>query len=239
MQRYFAKVMNRQVVLDEGDQYHLLKVMRARVGDEVEIVAEGRVYLSQVKCLKPLQIETLHVIKENNELKNDVVLIVSLLKGEKLDLVLQKATELGVEEIVLLQSERSIAKIRGLDKDYKLERFGRIVKEAAEQSKRTRIPLVYRVIKMHDLPEVEADIRLIAYEGAQGSSASFLKAIKKATPGQRISILIGPEGGFSPEEVNEATEYGYQIVSLGRRILRAETASFYAMSVLASYLERK
>lgn len=239
MQRYFAKVMNRQVVLDEGDQYHLLKVMRARVGDEVEIVSEGRVYLSQVKCLKPLQIETLHVIKENNELKNDVVLIVSLLKGEKLDLVLQKATELGVEEIVLLQSERSIAKIRGLDKDYKLERFGRIVKEAAEQSKRTRIPLVYRVIKMHDLPEVEADIRLIAYEGAQGSSASFLKAIKKATPGQRISILIGPEGGFSPEEVNEATEYGYQIVSLGRRILRAETASFYAMSVLASYLERK
>lgn len=239
MQRYFAKVMNRQVVLDEGDQYHLLKVMRARVGDEVEIVAEGRVYLSQVKCLKPLQIETLHVIKENNELKNDVVLIVSLLKGEKLDLVLQKATELGVEEIVLLQSERSIAKIRGLDKDYKLERFSRIVKEAAEQSKRTRIPLVYRVIKMHDLPEVEADICLIAYEGAQGSSASFLKAIKKATPGQRISILIGPEGGFSPEEVNEATEYGYQIVSLGRRILRAETASFYAMSVLASYLERK
>lgn len=239
MQRYFAKVMNRQVVLDEGDQYHLLKVMRARVGDEVEIVSEGRVYLSQVKCLKPLQIETLHVIKENNELKNDVVLIVSLLKGEKLDLVLQKATELGVEEIVLLQSERSIAKIRGLDKDYKLERFSRIVKEAAEQSKRTRIPLVYRVIKMHDLPEVEADIRLIAYEGAQGSSASFLKAIKKATPGQRISILIGPEGGFSPEEVNEATEYGYQIVSLGRRILRAETASFYAMSVLASYLERK
>ncbi len=239
MQRYFGRIVDKHAVLDEGDQYHLVKVMRARQGDQIEVVNEGKLFLCTISSLKPLNIVTTAQIKENNELKNDVVLIASLLKGDKMDLVLQKATELGAEEIVLLQSERSIAKIRNLDRDFKLERFNRIVKEAAEQSKRTRLPLLYRVIKFNELPEVEADIKLMAYEGEQGSSASFLNALKEIKPGQRIAILIGPEGGFSFDEVSEAKDYGYKTVSLGRRILRAETASFYALSVLASHLERK
>ena len=239
MQRYFGRIVDKQVILDDGDQYHIVKVMRAKVGDEVEVVCEGKLFLAAISSIKPLKITTIAQIKENNELKNDVVLIASLLKGDKLDLVLQKATELGVEEIVLLQSERSIAKIRNLDRDFKLQRFNRIVKEAAEQSKRTRLPLLYRIIKIDELPEIEADIKLMAYEGEQGSTSSFLSAIKGVKPGQRIAVLIGPEGGFSQDEVNEAVEYGYNTVSLGRRILRAETASFYALSVLAAHLERK
>ena len=239
MQRYFGRIIDKQVILDEGDQYHLVKVMRARQGDQVEVVCEGKLFLCSISSIKPLKIATVCQIKENNELKNDVVLIASLLKGDKLDLVLQKATELGVEEIVLLQSERSIAKIRNLDRSFKLERFNRIVKEAAEQSKRTRLPLLYRVIHLEELPEINADVKLMAYEGEQGNTSSFLSAIKSVKPGQRVAILIGPEGGFSPDEVNEAIEYGYKTVSLGRRILRAETASFYALSVLAANLERK
>ena len=239
MQRYFGRIVEKQVILDESDQYHLVKVMRAKVGEQVEVVCEGKLFLAAVASVKPLKITTIAQIKENNELKNDVVLIASLLKGDKLDLVLQKATELGVEEIVLLQSERSIAKIRNLDKDFKLERFNRIVKEAAEQSKRTRLPLLYRIIKMDQLPEIDADVKLMAYEGEQGATSSFLSAVKSVKSGQRIAVLIGPEGGFSIDEVNEAKEYGYQTVSLGRRILRAETASFYALSVLAAHLERK
>lgn len=239
MQRYFGRIVSKSVILDEGDQYHLVKVMRVRENDQIEVVCEGKLFLCQVNSIKPLKISTVCQIKENNELKNDVVLIASLLKGEKLDLVLQKATELGVEEIVLLQSERSIAKIHNLDRSFKLERFNRIVKEAAEQSKRTRLPLLYRVIKFDQLPEIEADVKLMAYEGRQGNTSSFLSAVKAVKPGQRIAVLIGPEGGFSIDEVNEAVEYGYQTVSLGRRILRAETASFYALSVLAAHLERK
>lgn len=239
MQRYFGKIIDKAVILTESDQYHLVKVMRAREKDEIEVVFEGKVFLCEVETVKPLKIKRIAQIKENNELKNDVVLICSLLKGDKLDLVIQKATELGVEEIVLLQSERSIAKIRNLDRSFKLERFNRIVKEAAEQSKRTRLPLLYRVIKMDQLPEIEADVKLIAYEGEKGNTSSFLKAVKGITAGQRVAIIIGPEGGFSVDEVNEAIEYGYQTVSLGRRILRAETASFYTLSVLAAYLERK
>ena len=239
MQRYFGRIIDKQVILDEGDQYHLVKVMRARQGDQVEVVCEGKLFLCSISSIKSLKIATVCQIKENNELKNDVVLIASLLKGDKLDLVLQKATELGVEEIVLLQSERSIAKIRNLDRSFKLERFNRIVKEAAEQSKRTRLPLLYRVIHIDELPEINADVKLMAYEGEQGNTSSFLSAVKSVKPGQRVAILIGPEGGFSPDEVNEAIEYGYKTVSLGRRILRAETASFYALSVLAAHLERK
>ena len=239
MQRYFGRIIDKQVILDEGDQYHLVKVMRARSGDSIEVVCEGKLFLATVSSVKPLKIAVMSQIKENNELKNDVVLIASLLKGDKLDLVLQKATELGVEEIVLLQSERTIAKIRNLDRDFKLQRYNKIVKEAAEQSKRTRLPLLYRVIRMRDLPDILADIKLMAYEGEQGSSSSFLNAIKTVKPGQRVAILIGPEGGFSQNEVDEAKDYGYKTVSLGRRILRAETASFYALSVLAAHLERK
>ena len=239
MQRYFGKIIQKEVILDEGDQYHLVKVMRARKGDQIEVVYEGRVYLAEVTSVKPLKIDKLAQIKENNELKNDVVLICSLLKGEKLDLVIQKATELGVEEIVLLQSERSIVKIRNIDRYVKLQRLNRIVKEAAEQSKRTRLPLLYRVIKMDQLFEVEADVLLMAYEGEAGNTSSFLSAVKSVKPGERVAILIGPEGGFSVDEVNQAKEYGYKTVSLGKRILRAETASFYALSVLAAHLERK
>ena len=239
MQRYFGRIIDKEVVLSEGDQYHLVKVMRVREGEQIEVVCEGKLFLCNVVSVKPLIIQTLAQIKENNELKNDVVLIASLLKGDKLDLVIQKATELGVEEIVLLQSERSIAKIRNLDRDFKIDRFNRIVKEAAEQSKRTRLPLLYRIIKFDEIPEIEADVKLMAYEGEQGNTSSLLSAVKTVKSGQRVAILIGPEGGFSVDEVNEAKEYGYKTVSLGRRILRAETASFYALSVLAAHLERK
>lgn len=239
MQRYFGRVYKKQVCLDEQDQFHVVKVMRCRVNDRIEVVSEGKVYVSEIKNIKPLEIEVVEELEENNELKNDVVLIVSLLKGDHMDLVIQKATELGVEEIVLLQSERTIAKIRQVEKEYKLERYRKIVKEAAEQSKRTRLPLIYQVIKMDDLGDIRADIKLIAYEGEKGCTNSFNSMLAKVRKHERIAIMIGPEGGFSPLEVDIAQEHGYHKVSLGNRILRAETAAIYALSVIANQLEKK
>jgi len=239
MQRYFGKIMNDQVLLEDTDQFHLVKVMRVRAGEQIEVVADDKLFICDVKSVKPLSIEVNHQAKENNELRNDIILIVSLIKGEKLDFVIQKATELGVEEIVLLQTERSVVKIRAFDKDYKVERFNRIIKEAAEQSKRTRLPLMYRILNFDELHEIEADVKLIAYEGEQGDTSSLFTAMKQIDDDSKIAVLIGPEGGFSKNEVREANERGFQNVSLGRRILRAETASLYTMSVLASYLERK
>lgn len=239
MQRYFAKVYERDVVLTKDDVFHLTKVMRAKVGDQIEIVADDKVYLCEVKSLKPLQIRTKREIKEDHELKSHVVLVMALLKGDHTDLVVQKATELGVDEIVFLQSERTIVKIKQSDKEYKLERFHRIAKEAAEQSKRSVIPNIYRIINLDGLKEIKAEVKLIAYEGMQGTADSFNKKIAKLKPGQRVAIVIGPEGGFSSGEIDAANYYGFKKVSLGKRILRAETAAIYALSVISNMLEQK
>jgi len=239
MQRYFGRIYNKQVCLDDQDKFHIVKVMRCRENDRIEVVSEDKVYICEIKSIKPLTIDVVDEIDENNELKNDVVLICSLIKGDHMDLVIQKATELGVEEIVLLRSERCVAKIRPLEQEYKLERYRKIVKEAAEQSKRTKLPLIYQVINMDEIGDIRADIKFIAYEGDKGLTTSFNAMLNRVKPHERIAVLIGPEGGFSPKEVDIAEEHGFHRISLGKRILRAETAAFYALSVIANQLEKK
>ena len=239
MQRYFGRVLSTQVVLSEDDVFHLTRVMRAKKGEQIEVVADGLVYLAEVKSLRPLQIDVVKKIRENNELPNQVTLIASLIKGEKMDFVLQKATELGVSEIVLLQTERTVVKFKRDDKQVKLQRFNRILKEAAEQSKRSKIPALYRIIDLEHLKDVDAKVKMIAYEGMEGTTTYFNKIVNSIKPGQKVAIIIGPEGGFTEHEVEVAEKFGYKRVGLGRRILRAETASIYALSVIANFLESK
>ena len=239
MQRYFGRIVGREAVLKEDDVFHLTRVMRAKVGEQIEVVNDDVVYLCQISRFKPLTIDVIRRLRENNELPNRIILIASLLKGEKMDLVLQKATELGVDEIVLLETSRTVVKFKKDDRDVKLERFNKILKEAAEQSKRTKIPAIYRLRDISHLKDIDADIKLIAYEEMEGPTTGFLKIVENIKPKQKIAIVIGPEGGFSNKEVYAATECGYRKVSLGRRILRAETASLYALSVIANQLEKK
>ena len=239
MQRYFGHIVGREVVLKEDDVFHLTRVMRAKVGEQIEVVEDGVVYLCQISRFRPLTIDVIRKLRENNELPNRIILVASLLKGEKMDLVLQKATELGVDEVVLLETSRTVVKFKKDDREVKLERFNRILKEAAEQSKRNMIPHLYRIIDFNRLHDVEADIKMVAYEAEAGSTNSFNKIVESIKPGQSVSILIGPEGGFSEHEVMLATKQGYRKVSLGKRILRAETATFYALSVIANQLEKK
>lgn len=239
MQRYFGRKLNNDILLEDDDIYHLLKVMRARKGEQIEVVADEKVYLCELTSVKPVSIIAKRQLKENNELPNYVILVVSLLKGDKIDYVLQKATELGVSEIVFLNSERVIVKIKNQQKDLKLGRYHKIVKEAAEQSKRTIIPFVQNIIDIERLNEIQADIKLIAYEGTKGNTSTLNKKIDGLKEGERIAIVIGPEGGFSVNEVEYAKSNGFTPVSLGKRILRAETASIYALSVIANRLESK
>jgi len=238
MQRYFAKVINNEVILDEQDVFHLTKVMRAKPNDRIEVVSDKQLYIAEVKTFKPLYIEVVNKVNEDHELKNDVVLICSLIKGDKMDLVLQKATELGVSEIVLLSSDRSIVKIRKEDEESKLERFRKILKEASEQSKRTVVPALNKIIKMNELNRVNASIKLIAYEEVAGNTKELDNILSKVNSEDRIAIIVGPEGGFTKEEVALANDSGYKCISLGKRILRAETASIYAISVIGNYLDR-
>lgn len=239
MQRYFGKIVGKQVLLEDDDIFHLTRVMRAKVGEQIQVVNDGNVFLCRVNRFKPLEIDVVRKLNENNELPNRVVLLACLVKGEKMDLVLQKATELGADEIVLVQTSRTVVKIKNEEKDAKIERFNKILKEAAEQSKRCKIPTLDHIIKYDQIKEIEADVKMIAYEGEEGSSSSFRKLVETIKPKQSVAILIGPEGGFDEKEVNYAADLGYKKISLGRRILRAETAAFYALSVIGNYLERK
>lgn len=239
MQRYFAKVIDNQVLLSDDDVFHLTRVMRARPGDNIEVVSDGQVFLAEVKRFKPLEIDVVKEINENNELRSHVILIAGLIKGEKMDFLLQKATELGASEIVLLRSERTIVKIKNEEKEVKFARYRKILKEAAEQSKRSKIPTLDRLVDMDSLKNIDADIKMIAYEGEEGPSQNFSKIVESIEDNQKVAIIVGPEGGFSEEEVKLAEEAGYTRVSLGRRILRAETASFYALSVIGNFIERK
>lgn len=238
MERFFAHIVSNYVVLEDEDAHHLVKVMRARSGDNIEVVCDERLFLCKIESIKPLKIKVVKNIDENHELPNDVVLIASVLKGPKMEFVLQKATELGAEEIVLLESERTIARVRLTERAFKLERYSRILKEACQQCKRTRIPLLYQYIDIKEIDKVRADIKLVAYEEVAGSTSKFHKQLERIKPGQRIAILIGPEGGFSKDEIDFLKSHGYKCVSLGRRILRAETASLNALSVIANYLEK-
>lgn len=236
MQRYFGVVKQGQISLCEDDIFHLTRVMRAKPGTEIEVVSEGKVLLCKTVSFNPLKIEIIREEKENNELPNEVILIASIIKGEHMDLVLQKATELGVNEIILLETERTIAKIKD---ESKLIRFRKILKEASEQSKRTKIPTLNKIIKVNDLDKIDADLKIIAYEANKGSSKTFSQLIKGVAPKDKIAVLIGPEGGFSLNEANYATKNGFIPVGLGKRILRAETATFYTLSVIGSILEGK
>ena len=237
MQRYFGRIMGKQVLLEDDDIYHLTRVMRCRVGDNIEVVSDGQVYLAVVNHFRPLEILLVRKLREDNELPNRVILIASLIKGDKMDIVLQKATELGVSEIVLLESERTVVKFKRDDKEVKLRRFRRILKEAAEQSKRTQIPRLDNIITIRNLRDIEASVKMVAYEGEAGSTASFNKHLANIKPKQSIAILIGPEGGFSEDEIEYAKYYKFKPVSLGKRILRAETAAIYALSVISNTLE--
>lgn len=237
MQRYFANLNGQNIILGDGDVHHLLHVMRAKKGDEIEAVANGKLYACLVETINPLAIKINYEIPQDSELKEEITLFFALAKGEKIDFVVQKATELGASKIVLLKTERCVVKFDDKNLAHKLERFEKIAKEASEQSHRLRIPEIVGVIDIKNIPqEYLSDINLVAYEKEAGKTASLIESIHND---KSTSIMIGPEGGFSEEEVNLLTsKYNFKRVSLGKRILRAETAAVYALSVIGALLEK-
>ena len=237
MQRYFAKIIDNHAILTDEDAFHVLRVMRAKTGEEIEIVNEGTVYIGKIVKTRPLVVEIVEKTDENHELNVDLVLVMSILKGEKLDLVLQKATEIGAKEIILVRSERSIGKIRSYEVEHKLKRFQKIAKEASEQSKRSIIPSITKVIDFKQIALLSGDYMFMGATNEEQTAADFVKIIKTIKAKSRIYVLVGPEGGFSEREVDFAKRCGFLPVSLGRRILRAETASISLLSVIATLLD--
>ena len=237
MQRYFASLIDKEhVKLEPEDEHHLLHVMRMRQGDEIEVVADGVLCLCNIGSTNPLTIYAVHEIEADVELNVDVTLLFALTKGDRTDLVVQKATELGVKRIALIQSERTVVRYEEKDIAKKCARYQKIMKEASEQSHRLIVPEMMGIFNLKKLPkEVFSDLNYVGYEkDASDVNGMFANFDKKKS----ITILIGPEGGFSEEEINNLVEQGFIRTSLGKRILRAETAAMYALSVIGYLLEK-
>lgn len=237
MQRYFATLIDSEhVKLEPEDEHHLLHVMRMRQGDEIEVVANGVLYLCNIGSTNPLTIYAVHEIETDVELNVDVTLLFALTKGDRTDLVVQKATELGVKKVALIQSERTVVRYEEKDIAKKCARYQKIMKEASEQSHRLVVPEMMGIFNLKKLPkEVFSDLNYVGYEkDASDVSGMFANFDKKKS----ITILIGPEGGFSENEIESLTKQGFIRTSLGKRILRAETAAIYALSVIGYLLER-
>jgi 16S rRNA (uracil1498-N3)-methyltransferase len=240
MERLFARVSGKDVLFSSLDEHHLVDVLRVKIGTTLEVSDEGNLYLAQVSSLKPLKIEIQKEIKRDSELKAHLCLAFALLKGGHDELVLQKGTELGVAEFYPFISERTIVRLPSKkEQDKRNERFNLIVKGAAEQSKRLSIPEVHPILSLKELLLLKADHRLFAYEGNSDETSSLPYELSQVKEGERVIGVIGPEGGFSPLEVQLAKESNYTFVGLGKRILRAETASIYLASIFGYVEEMK
>lgn len=231
MQRYFSnKLKGNKFELKNDDIYHITRVMRMKNGDMIEVVYNEKVYLC---CLEfgngDIEIKVIERLLESDEDIIEKVLIIPLLKEQKFDLILQKATELGVNKIVPIEMERSIIKLDNNREIKKLERWERIVKEASEQSKRVNIPVIASVKKLKDL-EFETGLKIVCSTKEKVNTIKmFLQSHKSY---DKINIVVGPEGGISFKEEEYLNSIGFESVSLGSNIMRVETVPLYILSVL-------
>ena len=233
MQRYFAKERKDNVFyLEDKDIYHIKTVMRMKENDKVEVVYDRQVYICNID--KDYNINLDRILDHNNEINKEIIIAVGLVKEQKMDLILQKLTELGVSKIIPVNMERSIVKLDKAKETKKLDRWNSICKEASEQSKRNIIPKVSNIINIKDLPNIDADLRLVC------STSEKDNLIHNVLNNNYNSILlvIGPEGGITPSEEEYLVNNNFTKVSFGNLVLRVETACIYVASIL-NYLTTK
>lgn len=239
MDRFFVEkknvnLENNTCIIEGEDVKHISKVLRCRVGEELEICDnDNNEYICEITNIDKSQVD-LNIlkrvdIKRESDLK--IKVYQGLPKGPKMEMILQKLTEVGVDEIILVQTKRTVVKVDDKKEDKKIERWERIIYEAAKQSKRGKIPKLRGVLSFKEaLADMkENDFNIAPYENEK------TKTIKQAIRDKdinNIGIFVGPEGGFEGTEINAIEEIGGQSVSLGPRILRTETASLVASSIV-------
>jgi 16S rRNA (uracil1498-N3)-methyltransferase len=230
---------NRQEVVLKNTETvnHLVRVLRVKSGESVEIVTSESIIVGQVSAIG---IDSVTVTIESeghhvNESPIQIDLFQCLPKGQKLELIIQKNVELGVHGFYLVASKRCIVDYKPKDVPKKLERLDRIAKEAAKQSKRDIIPKLNGILNLKDTCAMikDYDQFLILYEREDSEG---LKARLAAFNGKKIAILIGPEGGLDQSEVDALIQAGALSTTLGKRILRTETAGFVAVSCIQYHM---
>lgn len=245
MQRFFVEPHQidgerHEIHITGSDVNHIVNVLRMKKGEELWISDKEKEYHCVIENAgeDEVLLHILYVQEPDYELKNRIYLFQGLPKADKMELIIQKAVELGAYEVIPVETRRCVVKLDGKKAAKKVDRWQQIAESAAKQSKRMLIPHVHDVISFKEaLKYAESmDIRLIPYELAKGmpETKEILAAIE---PGQSIGIFIGPEGGFEEKEVKAAIEGGAKPITLGRRILRTETAGLAILSVLMFQLE--
>ena len=244
MQHFFVtpeQVKEEKIYIEGSDVNHIKNVLRMKVGEELQISdGNNKKYLCAIESMTSE--EVCLVIEEeqsaDNELPSKIYLFQGLPKSDKMELIVQKAVELGAYEIVPVATKRAVVKLDEKKASKKVERWNSIAESGAKQSGRNRIPEVKQVCTFKEAIRYasELDVVLIPYELAEGMQETKT-IISSIQPGQSIGIFIGPEGGFETEEVEFAMEQGAKPITLGKRILRTETAGLTTLSILMYHLE--
>ncbi|MEW4306680.1 16S rRNA (uracil(1498)-N(3))-methyltransferase [Rossellomorea marisflavi] len=247
MQRYFVGKPYHDgewVSISGEDHHHIVRVMRMQEGSELFVVFPDQ--SSAIGKIERISSDAIDVSiveweSDKKEMPISVTIASGLPKGDKLEWILQKGTELGASGFIPFKAERSIVKWDEKKGKKKVERWEKIVKEAAEQSHRTLIPDLSSPLTLKELL-VKADgydYKLVAYEeeSRAGERSNLSNVLSEVKPSQRVLILFGPEGGLTDSEVEVCKENGFIPCGLGPRILRTETAPLYALSAISYQLE--
>ena len=238
-----GQICGDRIVITGEDVNHIKNVLRMKIGEEIAVSngVDGREYRCEVaQLLSDEVVCKLRFIKENDvELPAQVYLFQGLPKADKMELIIQKAVELGVYSVIPVATRRSLVKLDDKKAVAKQNRWQGIAEAAAKQSKRKIIPKIEKVMSFAEALEMakELEVRLIPYELAEDMSHTK-EIIERIREGQKIAIFIGPEGGFDETEIALASEVGVEPITLGKRILRTETAGMTVLAWLMYHLEK-
>lgn len=236
-------IQGNRIVITGDDVNHIKNVLRMKVGEEIAVSngEDGKEYRCGIASIGDEIVCTLRFIKEDGvELPTKITLFQGLPKADKMELIVQKAVELGAYEVVPVSMARSIVKLDDKKQKTKITRWQSIAEAAAKQSKRSIIPQIQPVMTMKQALSYakEMDMLFVPYELADDMEKTR-ELFEEVKPGQHIGFFIGPEGGFDEAEIQLALDSGAHPITLGKRILRTETAGMTVLSILMYHLEGK
>lgn len=238
-----SQVSGKEAFLEGGDVNHIKNVLRMKQGERI-ILSDGSntVYHCEIARLESHTVvcEILSREEAYAELPVQIYLFQGLPKADKMELIIQKAVELGVTAVIPMATSRAVVKLDAKKEESKRKRWNGIAESAAKQSGRTIIPPVEPVLSLKQAVERMQPMthRLIPYELSEDMEETR-KRLYAVKPGDSVGIMIGPEGGFEKEEIAYALEHGITPITLGKRILRTETAGMSILSVLGFLLEQR
>lgn len=237
-----SQINDKTVIIEGKDVNHIKNVLRMKVGEEVSVSngVDGNEYRCQIQELgeEAVVLKLMFVKQDGVELPSKVYLFQGLPKADKMELIIQKAVELGVYEIIPVATKRAVVKLDDKKAKSKIARWQSIAEAAAKQSKRAIVPKIGDVMTFKEAVKYASDMekKCIPYELAEGmeKTKEWINSLKE---GEQIAVFIGPEGGFEESEIELALQNEILPITLGKRILRTETAGFTVLSWIMYYLE--